>query len=88
MQPKPTKFWLVWCPTSDMPATKRTIALQIVATDTHCGDSGKACQHLDRGYLRCDVNQEADLKWDSEACEFRRLPECIAAEKTAKSCAQ
>jgi hypothetical protein len=59
--------------------------LNITATETHCATDTEPCQHLDRGYLRCDIWQSADLPWDGEAGEFMRLPECIAAEKRAQS---
>ena len=60
-----------------MTATKRRIALDIVATDTHCDqDCGAAAQFSDRcRWLR---NYRA---FDHAANAYKRLPECIAAEK-------
>ena len=63
-----------------MRATERTIQLRIVATDTHCGYGWGQCEHLDQGYQRCDMFPHGALKFDSDACTYKRLPECIAAE--------
>ena len=63
-----------------MPATKRQIRLDIVATETHCGYDWGQCEHLDQGYQRCAAFPRGALKFDSGACTYKRLPECIAAE--------
>ena len=61
---------------------KRLIMVDISpATDTHCGHGPKQCQN--RSWfipLRCDVFPNRPLLPDA-SLEFRRLPECIAAEK-------
>ena len=59
-----------------MTATKRRIALDIVATDTHCGEE---CEHFDAGWAWCDEFRENPDSEDGQT--FKRLPECIAAEK-------
>ncbi len=63
----------------------RTIRLQIAATETHCGESGKQCKCLDSTWPRCDAFPESqhDPQYDAEAGFHKRLPECIAAEKEA-----
>ena len=60
-----------------MSATEREIRLRIVATDTHCDqDCNAAAQYSDR----CRWLREYRV-FDHSADAYRRLPECIAAEK-------
>lgn len=59
-----------------MPATKRRIALDIVATDTHCG---KECPASGVEFDDCLFFFES-RKWNSGSRKHDRLPECIAAE--------
>lgn len=62
-----------------MPATKRQIALDIVATDTHCGDGEKKrCPHSCLGG-RCSLFSDT-RDYELAEWEYIRLPECIAAE--------
>ena len=63
-----------------MTATKRRIALDIVATDTHCG-SGNLTGRCPESSLggACKRFRER-LEYDKMAREYLRLPECIAAE--------
>lgn len=64
-----------------MPATKRRIALDIVATDTHCGEGRTQCPHRNWFIpMRCDCFPNQSLLPDA-SLEYKRLPECIAAEK-------
>ena len=66
-----------------MNATKRRIALEIVATDTHCGGIGPCPLILDNTD-GCGAFGDAELECDEPAKAFKRLPECIAAEKAQK----
>ena len=64
-----------------MNATKRRIALEIVATDTHCAQC--PCLVLEGGarwYCQAFLRR---LK-HAERDRAHRLPECIAAEKAQK----
>jgi len=67
-----------------MTATKRRIALEIVATDTHCG-SGNLTGRCPESSLggACKRFRER-LEYDKAAREYARLPACIAAEKAQK----
>jgi len=60
-----------------MPATKRRIALDIVATDTHCGTD---CPASGDEFDDCLFYFES-REWNSDIRKHKRLPECIAAEK-------
>lgn len=66
-----------------MPATKRTIALQIVATETHCGVNEEQCEQANMAKGTCDAYRHPRV-FDWANGEHRRLPECIAAEKKAQ----
>jgi len=60
-----------------MSPAKRLITIDIApATETHCGE----CPHA--RVRTCDVfgmRTYAD-QWDAKTSEWRRMPECIAAE--------
>jgi len=62
----------------------RHIRLDIApATATHCGEVGDlACQFTDC-WGKCRAFGRKSLPYDESADQFRRLPECIAAEKGA-----
>ncbi len=63
---------------------KRLITLDISpATATHCGNGYGQCEHLDVGYQRCDAFPRGEMKFDTDVCSWKRLPECIAAEQNA-----
>ena len=65
----------------------RTIKLTIAATETHCEHNGALC-----GFLEFEGNgplcmafdgSNGEPEMDTERAGYRRLPECIAAEKEA-----
>jgi hypothetical protein len=58
----------------------RTIRLQIAATETHCETEDDQCVHL-RGISCAVFNLPI---WDNHTENYRRLPECIAAEEAGK----
>ena len=65
----------------------RHIRLDIApATATHCGNGGlkqgDACEHLDK-WAKCRAFGRKPLSYDEQEGEYRRLPECLAAEKGA-----
>lgn len=65
---------------------KRLIAIDISpATATHCGDGRRRCDKLDAGWPRCDAfpRSKQDPQLDHDGLEYKRLPECIAAEQNA-----
>ena len=63
-----------------MTATKRQIRLDIVATDTHCGEE---CPASGVDFDECLFWSES-REWNSGIREHVRLPQCIAAEKAQK----
>lgn len=63
-----------------MTATKRQIRLDIVATDTHCGAGMERCQYADPTWPKCVAFEDAALELDLSEMQFKRLPQCIAAE--------
>ena len=63
-----------------MRATERTIQLRIVATDTHCGARMERCRHADATWPKCVAFEDSELELDLSEMQFKRLPECIAAE--------
>ena len=63
-----------------MTATKRRIALDIVATDTHCGARMERCRHADATWPKCVAFEDSELELDLSEMQFKRLPKCIAAE--------
>ena len=67
-----------------MTATKRRIALDIVATDTHCGEE---CPASGVDFDACLFWFES-REWNSGIRKHVRLPECIAAEKAQKASEQ
>jgi len=68
-----------------MTATKRRIALDIVATDTECGECRQNLATLPGSDKSagpfCGPFRRAILR--GYKAELMRLPECIAAERTA-----
>ena len=58
----------------------RTIRLQIAATETSCQSKELHCSHIKGAY--CAVFRA--LVWDVLSEQYKRLPECIAAEKEAR----
>ena len=65
----------------------RTIKLQISASETHCEDQDGLCSFLKFGWPtpRClaFTDGDNDLTMDTGHAGYKRLPECIAAEKEA-----
>ena len=57
----------------------RTIKLTIAATETHCETDNDQCVYM-RGVMSSVFNRGL---WDSVEEKYKRLPECIAAEKEA-----
>lgn len=74
-----------------MSATKRRIALDIVATDTHCsGDELCPGENINKGrcrFIRSGLSA-TPLDFDHTVSLYKRLPECIAAEKAQKASEQ
>lgn len=67
-----------------MTATKRRIALDIVATDAHCGARMERCRHADATWPKCVAFEDSELELDLSEMQFKRLPECIQAERRAQ----
>ena len=63
-----------------MSAREREIWLRIVATDTHCGARMERCRHADATWPKCVAFEDSELELDLSEMQFKRLPECIAAE--------
>ena len=65
----------------------RTIKLQIAATETHSEDDGVLCDFVKFGWPspRCSAFTDGnnDLIMVPGHAGYKRLPECIAAEKEA-----
>jgi len=66
---------------------RRLITLDISpATATHCGEGGlqnaDPCQYASKKD-KCKAFGKKPLKYDKDADELMRLPECIAAEQNA-----
>ena len=58
----------------------RTIKLTIAATETQCQSKELHCCHIKGVY--CAVFRA--LVWDALSEQYKRLPECIAAEEAGK----
>lgn len=60
---------------------KRPITIDISpATETHCGDVGRFCPQLSP-LCQCRLFGWNILKRDEGRAEYKRLPECLAAEQ-------
>jgi len=58
----------------------RTIKLTIAATETSCQSKELHCKHI-KG-THCAVFRE--LVWDALSEQYKRSPQCIAAEEVGK----
>ena len=64
---------------------RRLITLDISpATATHCGDGRGRCDLLDPTWPCCNAYRHANHpELDHDTFQYKRLPECIAAEQNA-----